>query len=104
MKKIPSRVFWGVFKKNMVACWGNLTSNIVSLFIYVRRILECIDWLSICSQLIANQSNNISSVDTFSKCSTPSLEKITFRKKARDAVIQVMTEVDIEEWDGFLLA
>ncbi len=30
--------------------------------------------------------------------------KITFKKKARDAVIQAMIEVDVEEWGDFLLA
>ncbi len=35
----------------------------------------------------------------------PSLQKnITFNKKWRDAGIQAMIEVDIEEWDDFLLA
>ncbi len=28
--------------------------------------------------------------------------KITFKKKARDAVIQAMIEVDVEEWEDFL--
>ncbi len=33
----------------------------------------------------------------------PHWRKITFKKK-RDAVIQAMIEVDVEEWDDFLLA
>ncbi len=36
--------------------------------------------------------------------STPQWRKITFRKKTRDAVIQAMIEVDVEERDDFLLA
>ncbi len=31
-------------------------------------------------------------------------KKNTFRKKAHDAVIQAMIEVDVKEWDDFLLA
>ncbi len=34
----------------------------------------------------------------------PSLEKNHIQKEARDAVIQAMIEVDVEEWGDFLLA
>ncbi len=33
-----------------------------------------------------------------------SLEKNHIQKKTRDAVIQAMIEVDVEEWGDFLLA
>ncbi len=36
--------------------------------------------------------------------SAPHCRKITFKKKTRDAVIQAMMEVDVEEWGDFLLA
>ncbi len=31
----------------------------------------------------------------------PLIGEKSFKKKARDAVIQAMTEVDVEEWDDF---
>ncbi len=45
------------------------------LFIYVRRILQYIDWHSVCSQLIANQCNNIRAVELFAICSRPHWRK-----------------------------
>ncbi len=38
--------FYGTFKKNMVACLGNLTSNFVSLFMFAVFSNALIDTLS----------------------------------------------------------
>ncbi len=61
-----------------------------------------IDTLS-CSQLIANQCNNIRAVRVICQMFLPSLRKITLKKEDACAVIQAMTEVDVEEWNEFLL-
>ncbi len=55
-------------------------------------------------QSIANQCNNISAVGNLPNVPPPHWRKNTFRKKVHDAVIQAMIEVDVEEWDDFLLA
>ncbi len=50
-------VFWAYFKK--YGCLLGKSDKRLRFFIYVRHILQCIDWHSVCSQLIANQCNNI---------------------------------------------
>ncbi len=54
-------VFWAYFTK--YGCLIGKSDKQLCFFIYVRRILQCIDWHSVCSQLIANQCNNISAVE-----------------------------------------
>ncbi len=54
-------VFWAYFTK--YGCLLGKSDKQLRFFIYVRRILQCIDWYSVCSQLIANQCNNIRAVE-----------------------------------------
>ncbi len=49
-------VFWAYFKR--YGCLLGKSDKQLCFFIYVRRILQCTDWHSVCSQLIANQCNN----------------------------------------------
>ncbi len=48
-------VFWGLFKKG--GCLLGESDKQLCFFIYVRRILQCIDWHSVCWQSIDNQWN-----------------------------------------------
>ncbi len=52
--------FWAYLKK--YGCLLEKSDKQLCFFIYVRRILQCIDWHSVCLQSIANQCNNISAV------------------------------------------
>ncbi len=54
-------VFWAYFKR--YGCLLGKSDKQLRFFIYVRHILQCIDWHSVCSQLIANQCNNIRAVE-----------------------------------------
>ncbi len=61
--KIPGRglqFFWGLFKKG--GCLLGESDKQLCFFIYVHRILQCIDWHSVCWQSIDNQWNNKSTV------------------------------------------
>ncbi len=53
-------VFWAYFTK--YGCLLGKSDKQLRFFIYVRHILQCIDWHFVCSQLIANQCNNIRAV------------------------------------------
>ncbi len=53
--------FWAYFTK--YGCLLGKSDKQLRFFIYVRRILQCIDWHAVCSQLIANQCNNIRAVE-----------------------------------------
>ncbi len=53
--------FWAYFTK--YGCLFGKSDKQLRFFIYVRRILQYIDWHSVCSQLIANQCNNIRAVE-----------------------------------------
>ncbi len=52
--------FWAYLKK--YGCLFGKSDKQLCFFIYVRRILQCIDWHAVCSQLIANQCNNIRAI------------------------------------------
>ncbi len=53
--------FWAYLKK--YGCLLGKSEKQLCFFIYVRRILQCIDWHAVCSQLIANQCNNIRALE-----------------------------------------
>ncbi len=68
-------VFWAYFTK--YGCLLGKSDKRLCFFIYVR---QCIDWHSVCSQLIASQCNNISR-RVICQMFRPSLEKNHIQKE-----------------------
>ncbi len=88
--------FWAYLKK--YGCLLGKSDKRLSPYSPTHRLTLCLFAVN------GNQCNNISAVGNLPYVPLPHWRKITFKKKTRDAVIQAMIEVDVEEWDEFLLA